>query len=375
MRSFIGNVTPGWLEAQYLLWKESPERVSHEWRLFFQGVEVGLGTTSDREPLAPELALKQSGVHALIHRYRDIGHLLACTDPLSACSTCHPLLEPEVFGLDEGDMERVFRVRNFVKSDATLREIVEVMRETYCRSIGVEFMHIQEHLEREWLIERMETARNRPQLSLEKRLSIQGKLLQTTLFEAFLNRKFPGETRFSLEGGETLIPMLDEIVTSAATHAITDIVLGMSHRGRLSVQATILGRAYENIFAEFGENAGVGFAGDGDVRYHSGFSADLDLADGSSVHLSLAPNPSHLEAIDPVVEGKCRARQDRHGDSGAKKVLPLLIHGDAAFAGQGIVAETLNMSRLEGYGTGGTFHIVLNNQIGFTTAPSEARST
>jgi 2-oxoglutarate dehydrogenase E1 component len=373
--SFIGNVSPEWLEAQYLLWKESPELVTPEWRAFFQGVEVGSAIPSGLECLAPELALKLCGVQSLIHRYRNIGHLLACTDPLSPCRTDHPLLCLEVFGLEEADLDSTFRIGRFIKSEATLREILEVMRETYCRSIGVEFMHIQEPQEREWLIDRMELARNKPQFSPEKRLSILGKLQEATLFESFLHKKFPGQTRFSLEGGETLIPMLDEMASHAAHPGITDIVLGTSHRGRLNIQANIFGRPCENIFAEFRDNVELGFVGDGDVKYHSSFSADIVSPSGARTHLSMAPNPSHLEAIDPVAEGKSRARQDRYGYGGEKRVLPVLIHGDAAFAGQGIVAETLNMSQLEGYGTGGTVHIVLNNQIGFTTTPAEARST
>jgi 2-oxoglutarate dehydrogenase E1 component len=373
--SFIGNVSPEWLETHFLLWKESPESVTPEWRAFFQGVEIGSAIPSGMECLAPELALKLCGVQSLVHRYRDIGHLLACTDPLSPCRTDHPLLGLEVFDLEEADLDRVFHVRKFIKSEATLREILEVMRETYCRSIGVEFMHIQEPQEREWLIDRMEPVGNNPRFSLEKRLSILGKLQEATLFEAFLHRKFLGQTRFSLEGGETLIPMLNEMVSHAAHLGIRDFILGMSHRGRLNVQANIFGKPYENIFAEFRDNVELGFVGDGDVKYHSSYSTDLTLPDGARIHMSMAPNPSHLESIDPVVEGKSRARQDHYGDLGVKRVLPVLIHGDAAFSGQGIVAETLNMSRLEGYGTGGTVHIVLNNQIGFTTTPAEARST
>ena len=373
--SFIGNVSPEWLEAQYLLWEKSPERVTPEWRAFFQGITVGMEMPSGKECMEPELARKQSGVQSLIHRYRDIGHLLACTDPLSPCKTSHPLLDLQVFGLEEPDLDRIFRIRRFMKDEATLREILVVMRETYCRSIGVEFMHIQEPREREWLIDHMEPVRNRPQFSMEKRLTILEKLQEAALFEAFLNRKFLGQTRFSLEGGETLIPMLEELVSRAAHLGIADIILGMSHRGRLNVQANIFGKPYENIFAEFRDNAELGFVGDGDVKYHSAYSADIGSQGGTRIHLSMAPNPSHLESIDPVVEGKSRSRQDRCRDNGSMKIIPVLIHGDAAFSGQGIVAETLNMSQLEGYGTGGTLHIVLNNQIGFTTTPEEARST
>lgn len=372
---FAGNTSPEWIEAQYLLWKESPELVTPEWSAFFQGFELGGEFFPGRELLEPGPAFKLCGIQSLIKRYRGLGHLLACTDPLSPCKTEHSLLRLEEFDLEEKDLDTVFRIRKFVKNEVTLREILEVMRETYCCSIGVEFMHIQDPVEREWLIERMESVRNKPSFSTEVKLSILRKLQEAALFEAFLHRKFLGQTRFSLEGGETLIPLLDTVVNHAARLGITDIILGTAHRGRLNIQANIFGKPYENIFAEFRDSGEIGFIGDGDVKYHSSFTTDLALAGGARIHMSMEPNPSHLESVDPVVEGKARARQDRCGDAGRNRVMPLLIHGDAAFSGQGIVAETLNMSQLEGYGTGGTLHIVLNNQIGFTTTPSEARST
>ncbi|HKZ16518.1 MAG TPA: 2-oxoglutarate dehydrogenase E1 component [Geobacteraceae bacterium] len=373
--NFTGNVSPEWMESQYLLWKESPDLVTSEWNAFFQGFDLGGEYVPERECLEPELAFKQCGVQSLVHRYRSLGHLLACTDPLSPCKIDHPLLRIEAFGLDEKDLDRIFHITTFLKREATLNQILEVMRETYCRSIGVEFMHIQEPEEREWLIGRMEPIRNRLPFSLEVKLSIMKKLQEAALFETFLHKKFIGQTRFSLEGGETLIPMLDAFVNHAAELGVTDIILGTSHRGRLNIQANILGKPYENIFADFKNNGESEIIGDGDVKYHSSYSTDLTLRGGAGIHMTMVPNPSHLESIDPVVEGKARARQDRYGDAGAKRVMPVLIHGDAAFSGQGIVAETLNLSQLEGYGAGGTLHIVLNNQIGFTTTPAEARST
>src|SRR6185369_4081070 len=237
----------------------------------------------------------------------------------------------------------------------------------------VEFMHIQDPAERQWLIDRMEPCRNRPDISSDGRLHLLEKLHEAALFESFLQLRFPGQKRFSLEGGEILIPVLDAVVRNCPLAGISDIVFGMAHRGRLNVLAHILGKPYENIFAEFRDSMAVGFVGDGDVKYHKGYSAEIKLPDGS-VHLTLAANPSHLEAVNPVVEGKCRARQDHCGFATAQQVLPLLIHGDSAFAGQGSIMETLNLSRLEGYRTGGTLHIVLNNQIGFTTLPRDARS-
>lgn len=387
--SFVGNVTPQWIEAQYVLWREDPDRVDAEWRAFFAGFELGGGAPPGKECLEPELALKQSAVQSLIYRYRDIGHLLACTDPLSPCKIDHPLLSLDTFGLEPADLDRTFHVGRFTnyaragagrdvetsRHGATLREILSVMRETYCRSIGVEFMHIQEPAERQWLIDRMEPVRNRSTLSMEERLSILEKLQEAALFEEFLSRKFMGQTRFSLEGGDVLIPLLDTAISHAARLGVTDLIFGMPHRGRLNVLANAFRMPLEDIFAQFTDNIEHGVVGEGDVKYHLGFSGDLALADGSRIHLTLASNPSHLEAIDPVVEGKCRARQDHAGDEGARRVLPVLIHGDAAFAGQGVVAETFNLSQLDGYRTGGTLHIVLNNQIGFTTLPADARSS
>ena len=236
-------------------------------------------------------------------------------------------------------------------------------------------MHIQDPEKWQWLTERMETCRNRTVFSAEEKLSILRKLREASLFETFLHRKFPGQTRFSLEGGETLITLLDAVVRHASRTGTTDIILGMPHRGRLNIMAHIFGKPYENIFAEFRDEGDSGFVGDGDVKYHRGFSSDVTSDSGTPIHLTLAANPSHLEAVDPVVEGKSRARQDHIGAEGTARVLPVLIHGDAAFSGQGLVAETLNLSRLEGYGTGGTLHVVLNNQIGFTTLPSDARSS
>ncbi|AJE03900.1 2-oxoglutarate dehydrogenase E1 component [Geobacter pickeringii] len=372
---FLSGASPDYLESLYRRWCDDPAAVTPEWRAFFSGFEAGRGAPVAESP-SPELIAKQSAVDSLVYRYRDLGHLLACTDPLAPCRVEHPLLSLQHYDLDESDLDRTFRARRFlVKKEATLREIIETLRETYCRSIGVEFMHIQDPRERSWLIERMEPVRNRPPFTREEKLTILEKLQQGTLFESFLHRRFMGQKRFSLEGGETLIPVLDAVVARGAEQGITDLILGMAHRGRLNVLATLFGKPLENIFAEFADNLPLGFVGDGDVKYHKGFSCDRELADGRRIHLTMAFNPSHLEAVDPVVTGKCRARQDAAGPGGAKLVLPVLIHGDAAFAGQGVVAETLNLSQLEGYRTGGTLHIVVNNQIGFTTLPADARSS
>lgn len=373
--SFLGNLSGEWLESLYRTWCADPKALPQEWRLFFSGYELGEpGAERSDLPGYQASTLKHSAVQSLIYRYRSVGHLLACTDPLSPCLLSHPLLELSAFGLDDSDLDKIFTSRRFFKPDATLREIIATLRETYCRGIGVEFMHIQEPDLRQWLIDRMEPCRNNPVYSADEKLNILKKLHEATLFESFLHRRFVGQKRFSLEGGEVLIALLDAVVRDCPAAGVSDVVLGMSHRGRLNVLANIMGKPCENIFAEFRDSFSFGFVGDGDVKYHKGHSSDV-IVPGGSVHLTMAPNPSHLEAVNAVVEGKCRARQERCGRDGARQVLPLLIHGDAAFAGQGSVMEVLNMSRLDGYGTGGTLHIVLNNQIGFTTLPRDARST
>lgn len=372
---FISNISGEWIESLYEAWRRDSGSVPQQWQTFFSGFDLGI---SDCVPagssLDETLALKHSAVQSLIYRYRSVGHLLACTDPLSSCNLDHPLLALSAFDLDDSDLDTNFACRRFMRQHATLREIVTVLRETYCRKIGVEFMHIQDPAERQWLIDRMETCRNHLVLTVDEQLHVLEKLHEATLFESFLHRNFVGQKRFSLEGGEILIPMLDAVVQGGASAGVTDIVLGMAHRGRLNVLAHIFGKPYEQIFAEFRDKQSMHFTADGDVKYHKGHSADVDLP-GGRIHLTIAANPSHLEAVNPVVEGKCRARQDRYGADGCKLVLPILIHGDAAFAGQGSVMETLNMSQLEGYRTGGTVHIVINNQIGFTTLPKDARST
>ncbi|UFS71505.1 2-oxoglutarate dehydrogenase E1 component [Geomonas sp. RF6] len=372
----LDNVSPAWIEHQYRLWKSAPDSVPEDWRLFFAGFEFGAVTPApEGAPLTRDDALKHSAVQSLIYRYRDIGHLLACTDPLSPCILEHPLLSLSAFGLDNEDVEKTFHTRRFFKQSATLKEIVQVLRTTYCGSIGVEFMHIQDPDERQWLIDRMEPVGNRSVFTPEQRLRILNKLKQAAIFERTIHKRYPGQTRFSLEGGDVLIPMLDHLVYSCTTLGITDMVVGMAHRGRLNVLANVFNMHYETIFAQFVDNREFGIVGEGDVKYHIGYATELTLPGEKKIHLTLASNPSHLEAINPVVEGKCRARQERLGESGGKRVLPLLIHGDAAFAGQGVVAETLNLSELAGYTTGGTLHIVLNNQIGFTTLPADARSS
>ena len=374
--SFVEALSPDWIEAQYLLWKQTPDSVSPEWRSFFAGFDLGRegGAPPPDEEANRQAQLRQSGVQSLIYRYRDLGHLLACTDPLNPCPLSHPFLELSAFGLSETDLDTIFSNRRFLKTSAPLREILATMRETYCRYLGVEFMHIQDPEERQWLIDRMEPSRNLPELTPDDRLRILRHLQEATLFEEFLHRKFIGQKRFSLEGGETVIPLLDETIISAARLGVRNVMIGMAHRGRLNVLANIFHKPVENIFAEFADNQEYHVVGEGDVKYHKGYSIVQEI-EGARVRLSLAFNPSHLEVVNPVVEGRVRARQQRIGDTKRTEVIAVLIHGDAAFAGQGVVAETLNLSQLEGYTTGGTIHIIINNQIGFTTLPEDSRST
>jgi 2-oxoglutarate dehydrogenase E1 component len=375
---FTGAWNAEFIEEQYRRWQADPDSVTSDWRFFFAGFELAL--SRDREAVLvcdEEQVRRQSRVETLVHRYRDVGHLLACLDPLVACPTDHPLLDLNTFGLTEDDLDREFYTELSPRTGrATLGEIVQALRETYCRSIGVEYMHLQDPDERRWLQEQMESVRNRPSLSGEERGRILEKLLQANLFEQFLNRRYPGQTRFSLEGAEVVIPMLDALVRHTARQGCREIILGMAHRGRLNVQVNVLEKPYRDVFCEFESSYDPeALVGSGDVKYHNGYFSDVRIADGTVVRMVLLSNASHLESVDPVVEGLARARQDLLGDPEGKWVLPLLIHGDAAFAGEGIVAETLNMSQLEGYRTGGTVHIIINNQIGYTTPPKDARST
>jgi 2-oxoglutarate dehydrogenase E1 component len=360
------------IEDAYERWRQGPEQVDADWRAFFEGFELGASHSA-----APLDSTAQASVIRLIDAYRDLGHFLARLDPLSEPRTTHPLLELSEFGFDEADLDRTFDTSHFVGLPrATLRQLIAALRETYCRTIGVEYMHIQDTRIRRWLQERMEPRRNQPNLPRRQKLRVLLNLHFAELFERFLHKRYVGQKRFSLEGAETLIPVLDAIVEKGADEGVQEFVLGMAHRGRLNVLANILGKPYEEIFAEFEDNfLPDSIDGDGDVKYHLGFSHDRVSARGNRVHLSVTPNPSHLEAVDPVVEGRVRAKQRLFNDTERKRGIPLLIHGDAAFAGQGLVAETLNLSNLEGYTTGGTLHVVVNNQIGFTTSPSDARST
>ncbi len=324
-----------------------------------------------------ERADANARVLRLIHSYRARGHRVADTDPLGGRPSYFPELDPAHYGLGADDLDRFFIAGDLPGGALqTLRQILERLRATWCRKIGVEFTHVQDPGRKAWLQRRLEESQNETAAPASERLRILEKLSAAELFERFLHTKFVGQKRFSLEGAEALIPLLDTIVEDAPKQGIRELVIGMAHRGRLNVLSNILGKSLVSIFSEFEDSPLVDTPfGSGDVKYHKGYTSDRTTRDGGTVHLSLTGNPSHLEAVDPVVEGRARAKQQRMGDRQRSQVVPILIHGDAAFAGQGIVAETLNLSQLAGYATGGTLHVVVNNQIGFTTTPAEARST
>ncbi|MCL3998053.1 multifunctional oxoglutarate decarboxylase/oxoglutarate dehydrogenase thiamine pyrophosphate-binding subunit/dihydrolipoyllysine-residue succinyltransferase subunit [Streptomyces lavenduligriseus] len=319
---------------------------------------------------------KAARVFELIHSYRVRGHVMADTDPLEYKQRKHPDLDIVEHGLTLWDLEREFAVGGFAgKSMMKLRDILGVLRDSYCRTTGIEFMHIQDPKQRKWIQDRVERPHSR--MEREEQLRILRRLNAAEAFETFLQTKYVGQKRFSLEGGESVIPLLDAVIDSAAESRLDEVVIGMAHRGRLNVLANIVGKSYAQIFREFEGNLDPkSMHGSGDVKYHLGAEGTFTGLDGEQIKVSLVANPSHLEAVDPVLEGVARAKQDIINKGGTDfTVLPVAIHGDAAFAGQGVVAETLNMSQLRGYRTGGTVHIVINNQVGFTAAPESSRSS
>jgi 2-oxoglutarate dehydrogenase E1 component len=327
---------------------------------------------------------KEAGIMQMINAYRVRGHLIADLDPLGAEPSYHAEMDPETYGLTIWDLDREFLTGSLGeaigegahKAVATLREILETLRQTYCGKIGCEYMNIQVPEQKRWLQRRMEPEANNWPLDLDTRLRILRSIIKGEEFEHFLHSRFVGQKRFALEGGETALAILDEILERAAARNVHEIVIGMAHRGRLNILANTVGKDVKQIFSEFeGEIDPGSTQGSGDVKYHLGATGLRKTAGGKDILVSVSPNPSHLEAVDPVVEGIVRPKQDRLGDAARERVIPVLIHGDAAFAGQGVVAETLNLSQLDGYSTGGTIHLIINNQIGFTTLPDESRST
>jgi 2-oxoglutarate dehydrogenase E1 component len=375
-----------YLDARYLDWKADPASVTPDLAQFFTGFDLALSGGSERarsgsdghQPAAPASSA-QVAMRDLIDAYRRHGHIEAATDPFGrAPKERHPLLNPAAHGISEAILD--------LKSDAgalapdgsamTLREAAAALRATYCGAIGIEFMHITSDTERAWLIDRMERRRGRPALSDAQKRRILTHLYKAELWEKFCAKKYVGMKRFSLEGGDTLIPVLDEIVERAGDQDAVEVVMGMAHRGRLNVLTNIVGKTYQEIFTEF-EDAWVEDVahGGGDVKYHRGYASNRKLNSGRLVWVCMASNPSHLESVNPVVLGRTRAKQRQLQDFERSRVIPVLIHGDAAVIGQGVVAECINLSQLEGYYVGGCVHVVVNNLIGFTTGEEDARTS
>ncbi|MBI4512012.1 MAG: 2-oxoglutarate dehydrogenase E1 component [Deltaproteobacteria bacterium] len=373
LRPLISHLA--FLDDLYLAYKKDPSTIDSSWRLLFEnGHAAPTAATSER---ARTEQASHSAVHSLINAYRCHGHQEATLDPLGLLArTPQPDLDPAAHGLGEADMDQVVSIGTSNSSHkASIRQLIERLRDTYAGSIGLEFMHISAPQKRAWLAEQMETATGRGLLDRDTKLVILKKLASAEVFERFLHHKYVGTKRFSLEGAETLIPLLDHVFEAAGRLGVDEAVIGMAHRGRLNVLVHTMGKKPRDVFSEFDDVDPETTLGSGDVKYHLGFSTDHVTRGGKTLHLSLAFNPSHLEAVDPVVVGRVRAKQRRRGDRNHEKVLGILVHGDAAFAGQGLVSETLNISGLRGYRTGGTLHVIVNNQIGFTTSPHESRST
>jgi 2-oxoglutarate dehydrogenase E1 component len=366
---------PEAVDDLYARWRADPDSVGPDWQTFFAGFELA---SCPRTCVAAQQASAQSRVASLIFAYRNQGHLIAQLDPLGDNRSSHPALALEAFGFEDADLDRIFDTGHLGgPARAPLREIIGILQETYCRSVGVEYLHIQDVPVRRWLQARMEPVRNRPEFPREKRLQTLAGLIDAELFETFLQSRYPGQKRFSLEGAESLIPALHAILELAPELGVEGVVLGMAHRGRLNVLANILDKSYAMIFSEF-EDIGApdSYGGDADVKYHRGYNSVHRSRLGKELQVSLTANPSHLEAVGPVCLGRVRAKQRREGDTkDRREIIPVLVHGDAAFAGQGLVAETLNLSQVEGYRVGGTIHFIVNNQIGFTTTPREGRSS
>ncbi|MGQ0545101.1 MAG: 2-oxoglutarate dehydrogenase E1 component [Betaproteobacteria bacterium] len=399
--SYLFGANAPFIEDLYEKYLANPGSVPEEWREYFDRMQVlpgsrtkdvahapvvqsfierskrgefGAARTLPSEPVAPERL--QVAALLLVTAYRISGARWATVDPLKRMPRpSQPELEPAFYDLAEADLDQVVNAGSFVGLDrVSLRTLIQALRDTYCRNIGFEYMFIGDRAQRQWIQERIEPVRAQPKFSSEPQKRLLQKLTEAEQLERYLHTRYVGQKRFSLEGGEGLIPAIDELIQRAGANGVQEIVLGMAHRGRLNVLVNVLGKMPKDLFLEF-EGKAAQELPSGDVKYHNGFSSDISTP-GGPVHLSLAFNPSHLEIVNPVVEGSVRARQRRRDDKTGDQVLPILVHGDAAFAGQGVVMETLNLSGTRGYGTGGTIHLIVNNQIGFTTSdPRDARST
>lgn len=380
--TYLGNGELAAFEELYEKYKADNNSVQFGWRKFFEGFDLAR-TQYDELPAGPAKAEaipqnfhKEFKVINLINGYRTRGHLFTKTNPVRERRKYRPTLDIENFGLEETDLDTVFNAGVEVGiGPATLKEIITHLKQVYCQSIGVEYMYIRNPEEVEWIKNRLHINNNTPAFSIDKKKHFLKKLNEAVVFENFLHTKFVGQKRFSLEGAETLIPALDTVLEKGAELGVEEFTVGMPHRGRLNVLANIFGKTYKDIFTEFEGKGYEDAVFEGDVKYHLGFSSDITTPLGKKVHLSLAANPSHLEAVGPVVEGIVRAKIDLKYHNDLNKIVPVIIHGDAAIAAQGVVYEIIQMAQLDGYKTGGTIHIVANNQIGFTTNYVDARSS
>ncbi len=385
--SYVTGPDPVYIESLYNDFVNEPSAVDPEWKKFFEGFDfavnynnanprpTGISFSGKEEPIAGDRLTKEIGVFELIRAYRKRGHLASTTNPIRTRKDRHPQLELERFNLTAADLDTAFFAGRFVGAkDAPLRDIVAKLKMLYTSNVGIEYTYIVDAVKVHWVQKHFEEAMKKT-LSIDERKRIMEKLNEGVIFEKFLNTKFIGQKRFGLEGGETTIPALDTIINGAADAGVEEVVIGMAHRGRLNILANILGKTYEQIFSEFEGNMPEDMTmGSGDVKYHLGFQSNIVTPGGKEINVQLTPNPSHLEAVNPIVTGFARAKADTLYNNEYDKVLPILIHGDAAIAGQGVGYELLQMSRLEGYSTGGTIHYVINNQIGFTTDFDDARS-
>ena len=365
------------IDEMYTKWLASDD-LDASWKSFFEGFELGTNIDVPSENnLKSNSDDKQAKFLGLIYAYRAIGHTMAKFNPLLEKPKENPRLSLERLGFNESNFNEVYNTGNYKNGiDLSVKDLIDGMEQTYCGTIGTEYLHIQETEKRKWIQSQIEPSFFKPKFSKDQKINVYKNIVEAETFEEFLQSKFLGQKRFSLEGGETLMAILDSILQRCKYNQVDEIVMGMAHRGRLNVLGNFLGKSLEYIFREFtADYIPDTIYGDGDVKYHLGFETSKETNNGHKVDLTLSANPSHLESVDPVVQGKARARQRIRDDLIRKKVLPVLIHGDAAIAGQGIVSEVFNFSQLPGYRTGGTVHIVVNNQIGFTTGPTDARSS
>ncbi len=378
--SFLNSAHTSFFAEMYDQYLDTPDSLEPSWKAFFQGFDFGLEnaniTLEEKRIEVPENIKKEFRVVNLINAYRQRGHLFTITNPVRERRKYSPTLDIENFGLRESDLELVFSAGEIVGiGPSKLKDIIEKLKKIYCESIGLEYMYIRDPERVRWIQNFININSNKPNFTKSEKLSILDSLNKAYTFENFLQKKYVGQKRFSLEGGESLIPAINFLINSAAEKGVKEFVMGMSHRGRLSTLANIFGKSSRDIFGEFDGKDYEEDIFDGDVKYHLGWTSQRTTSTGKKINMNLAPNPSHLESVDPIVQGIARAKLENDFDNDTNKVLPIIVHGDAAIAGQGVVYEVIQMSRLKGYSTGGTIHLIVNNQVGFTTNYLDGRSS